>query len=327
VHTAYYGDVTFTNAGAFDFEVASFNSGGAGDVEFSVSTQSGGNDRSAITSGSWELIGQTTGNVSLQGTIAVTSYQPTGDPVLVTRPMLVLLNGPDDTPPGSVFGGGPFTGFEGAGFFAGAALNKFPLPGTDTFRTLRMSSVNVAGKTNVKMTVALAATFLDFETSDFLDIIAYPTGVANPEVLIAHYSAPDGNTKYFVDLTHNNSHRLGLSFQDVTYDIPPGATDLVIEFRSLTTWWNEIVAFDNVRITEGTTVAAPSLTANPAVAANTLTIAWPASALGYILQSSPTLGSGAAWTLVTGSPNPISAAGSIDVNTASGNGTFYRLKK
>src|SRR5206468_1902994 len=68
-HAPYYGDVTFTSAGTYDFEVASFNAGGAGDIELSVSLQSGGNDRSAINSGSWELVGQTTGNVSLQGTL------------------------------------------------------------------------------------------------------------------------------------------------------------------------------------------------------------------------------------------------------------------
>jgi len=239
--------------------------------------------------------------------------------------MLVLLNGPNDTPPGSVFGGGPFTGFEGAGFFAASALNKFPLP-TDGFRTLRMRPVNVAGKTNVKLTVALAATFLDFETTDYLDIIAYPNSVTSPEVVIAHYSAPDGNTKFFVDLTHGGTHRLDLSFQDVTYDIPSGATDLVIEFRALTTWWNEIAAFDNVRITEGAVVQ-PAVTANRAVSGNTLTIAWPVSAVGFVLESTPTLGPTASWSLVNGSPNPISSAGSFDINTTSGNSAFYRLRK
>jgi len=325
-HAPYYGDVTFTAAGTYDFEVASFNAGGAGDIEFSVSLQSGGNDRSAISSGSWELIGQTTGKVSLQGAIAVTSYEPTGAPVLTTLPMVVLLNGPGDTPPGSVYGGGPFTGFEGTGFFAGSALNKFPFPGTDTFRTLRMRPVNVAGKTNVKLTVALAATFLDFETSDHLDIVAYPNGVASPEVLIAHYSAPDANTKYFVDLTHGGTHRLGLNFQDVTYDIPPGATDLVIEFRALTTWWNEIAAFDNVRITEGVAVP-PALAASSGATPGSLSLSWPASAAGFIVESTPALGSTTTWTLLSGSPNPITGAGSITLNTTSGNSSFYRLKK
>src|SRR5207247_3902986 len=106
----------------------------------------------------------------------------------------------------------------------------------------------------------LTTSIQDCETIDCLDIVAYPICVAILECLIAHYSAPDGNTKYFVDLTHGNTHRLGLNFQDVTYDVPPGATDLVIEFRALTTWWNEIVAFDNVRITEGIAVQ-PTLTA------------------------------------------------------------------
>ena len=189
-----------------------------------------------------------------------------------------------------------------------------------------MSPVNVAGKTNVKLTVALAATFLDFETSDFLDIVAYPNGVTSPEVVIAHYSAPDGNTKYFVDLTHGGTHRLGLNFQDVTYDIPSGATDLVIEFRALTTWWNEIAALDNVRVTEGVAVQ-PALAASSGATARSLILAWPASAAGFILESSPALGSTATWSLVIGSPNPIAGAGSTTISTASGNGSFYRLKK
>ena len=189
-----------------------------------------------------------------------------------------------------------------------------------------MSPVNVAGKTSVKITLALAATFLDFETSDYLDIVAYPNGVANPETLIAHYSAPDGNTKYFVDLTHGNTHRLGLNFQDVTYDIPPGATDLVIEFRAATTFWNEIVGFDNVRITEGVAVQ-PAIAASAGAIARSLILAWPASAAGFILEASPALGPTATWTLVSGSPNPITGAGSITNSTASGNGSFYRLRK
>src|SRR5438046_3782547 len=152
-HAPYYGDVTFTSAGAYDFEVASFSAGGGGDIELSVSLQSGGNDRSAILSGTWELLGQTTGNVSLQGDITVISYEPTGAPTLVTKPMLVLLNGPNDTPPGSVFGGGPFTGFEGAGFFAGSGLNKYDT-GTGPEKTLTLVPINVSGTSNLKLTVA-----------------------------------------------------------------------------------------------------------------------------------------------------------------------------
>lgn len=260
-HRARYGDVTFATAGLYDFEVTVFNSGGAGSIEMSVSTQAGGGDTSPINSGTWELLGQTTGNVALSGSIAVDVYVPSGPDEEVTVPLLVLLNGPTDTPPGSVFGGGPFSGFEGAGFFAGSGLNKWnpePIGDLGGYRTVRLRPVNVAGKENVKVTLALAATFLDFETSDFLDIIAYPQGLGGPEVRLARFSAPSGAVKYFADIDHGNSPRLGLEFQDVTYDVPAGATSLVIEIRANTTWWNEIVGFDHIRITAGA-AAPPSL--------------------------------------------------------------------
>jgi hypothetical protein len=259
-HRARYGDVTFPAPGLYDFEVVAFNSGGAGSLEMSVSLQPGGTDNTPINSGSWELLGQTSGNVVLSGAIAVDVYVPTGPDEEATVPLLVLLNGPTDTPPGSVFGGGPFSGYEGSGFFAGAALNKWlpePIGDLGGYRTVRLRPVNVAGKENVKVTVALAATFLDFETSDFLDIIAYPQGLGGPEVRLARFSAPSGAVKYFADIDHGNTPRLGLEFQDVTYDVPAGATSLVLEIRAATTWWNEIVGFDHIRITAGQVVSPP----------------------------------------------------------------------
>lgn len=259
-HRARYGDVEFTATGLYDFEVTVFNSGGAGGIEMSVSTQAGGDDTSPINGGTWELLGWGTGPVELSGTIAVDSYVPGGPDQEVTVPLLVLLNGPTDTPPGSVFGGGAFNGFEGTGFFGGAGLNKWlpeRIADLGGYRSVRLNPVNVAGKQNVKLTIALAASFLDFETSDFLDIIAYPNGTGGSEVRLARFSAPDGNTKYFVDVDHGNSHKLGLTFQDVTYDVPAGATQLVIEIRATTSWWNEIVGFDNIRVTAGT--EAPTL--------------------------------------------------------------------
>lgn len=260
-HRVRYGDATFATAGLYDFEVLVFNSGGAGGIEMSVSTQAGGGDTSPIFSGTWELLGMTTGAVSLGGdgttlfpTIAVDVYVPTGPDEEVTVPLLVLLNGPTDTPPGSVFGGGPFSGFEGSGFFAGSALNKWlpePIGDLGGYRTVQLRPVNVAGKENVKVTVALAATFLDFETSDYLDLIAYPQGLGGPEVRLARFSAPSGAVKYFADIDHGNTPRLGLEFQDVTYDVPAGATSLVLEIRATTSWWNEIVGIDHIRITAG----------------------------------------------------------------------------
>src|SRR5439155_22942155 len=119
------------------------------------------------------------------------------------------------------------------------------------------------------------------------------------------FTAPTDADKYMDDRTTKpgSPTRLGLSFQDVTYDIPAGATDLVIEFQAATTYWNEIIAFDNVRVTEGIAVQ-PTLSAG-AAAGNSVAIACPASAAGFVLQSSPTLGSTANWTALTGSPKQI----------------------
>ncbi|MCW5557218.1 MAG: hypothetical protein KIT22_05215, partial [Verrucomicrobiae bacterium] len=257
-HTPRYGDATFPAAGLYDFEVTMFNSSGSGSVEFSVSTQENGGDTSEILSGTWELLGQTfSAKVSLEGEATATSYQPSGDPEFRTLPLLVINNGPNDTPPGNVFGGGAFTGYEGAGYFAGSAINKPTDPGFSladefgSYRALQLRPVDVTGQSNVTVTVALAATFLDFETSDRLDIWAYPDGESSTPVRLARYSAPSDTIKYFVDVDHGNTHRLGLTFQDVTYDAPADSRQLIIEFRAFSSWWNETLAFDNVRISAG----------------------------------------------------------------------------
>jgi hypothetical protein len=39
------------------------------------------------------------------------------------------------------------------------------------------------------------------------------------------------------------------NFRDVTYPLPAGATDLVIQFEAHCTFFNEVMAWDNVRIT------------------------------------------------------------------------------
>ena len=64
-----------------------------------------------------------------------------------------------------------------------------------------------------------------------------------------------------------------------------------------------------------------------AFGAGAITISWPASAAGYLLKGSPTLGAGATWTTVAGSPNPIAGAGSINVNVVAGGASYYRLEK
>jgi hypothetical protein len=70
---------------------------------------------------------------------------------------------------------------------------------------------------------------------------------------LIRFTAPSGDDKFFDDRSTKpgSPTRLGLAFQDVTYDLPAGATQLVIQIRATTTWFNEIVGFDNLRITAG----------------------------------------------------------------------------
>ena len=64
-----------------------------------------------------------------------------------------------------------------------------------------------------------------------------------------NFTPPTANDKFFVDGAGNN--RLSVTFRDVSYPIPAGATQLVVRFEAATTFFNEIVGFDNVRIHTG----------------------------------------------------------------------------
>jgi len=148
--------------------------------------------------------------------------------------------------------GGLISGQEGTGFFAGADMNEPTIADCCSSiaepRTLTLNPVNVAGKQNVKVTVALAATDVDFETDDFLRISADTDGSGPADfVTITDFRPPTGTDKFFTD----GKTKLNIRFQDATFDIPAGATDLVLKFESMSTFFNEIVAFDNVRITAG----------------------------------------------------------------------------
>ena len=59
---------------------------------------------------------------------------------------------------------------------------------------------------------------------------------------------------------------------------------------------------------------------------NILTVTWTANAAGFTLETSPTVGAGASWTAVAGTPNPIVDAGSATINLTGSRG-FYRLRK
>ena len=256
-HTIVYANVTFAAADTYDFEVRAFNSGGAGDFELSVAIVPAADVLDDdLASGYWELLGTlgSTAPVQLAGTATATGYIATGASTETKEPLIVLMNGPTDTPPGAFYGGGPFIGFEGTGFFAGSGMNKFPYQNDTPPRSLTLRPVNVAGKTNVKLTVALAAAQVDFENdnNDYLDIIIFPNGADSvPITLASFHGVETGNQPWLADRLHGNQRRLTREFADFTYNIPATATDLIVQFVAGSTWWNEILAFDNVRITEG----------------------------------------------------------------------------
>jgi hypothetical protein len=253
----------------------------------------------------------------------VTIYSAAGETEFVNLPLIMLLNGPNDTPAGSVFGGGPFTGQHGSRFFAGAGMNKWTIPDTGD-RTVRLGPINVAGKQNVKLTIAAAGTFLDFEPSnlsrgsaDYLEVAIDPddSGPKDFQRLI-FFTPPSASVKYVDDaVTHpNNPTRLGLAFKDITYDIPADATDLVIEVRSISTWWNEIFAFDNIRVTAGEATTAPGL--------SILAKAGGAIEITYegVLETRPAANTGS-WTPVPGT-SPLTLQ-----QSQLGSAAFYRAKR
>jgi hypothetical protein len=243
-------DVDFP-AGTFDFQWVAFNSGGDFGAELAVGLDENGNSPEPVDDVEWELLSSKSGNLKLDGEIAVDVFFNEGEAETEVRPLLVVIESGEDG--GSVFGGGPFVGFEGQTFFAGSGLNKFD-NGEGEVKSLVIGPIDVAGKTDLELTLSVGATFLDFETSDFLDVSVDPDGNGDDDFTrLIHFTAPSGNDKFFDDKGTNAASptRLGLQMRDVSYSIPDGATELVIKIDALTTWWNEIVAFDNIRVTAG----------------------------------------------------------------------------
>ena len=241
----------------------------------------------------------------------VATYQYTdAEGVTSTRPFLVTID------KGLQLLGGLIAGFEGA-FWAGADLNE-PTIADGTFgtptdpRTLTLKSVNVAGKPKVKLTLAVAGTDVDFDVGadDFLRIMIDTDGNGPGEFTpLSTFASPSASEKFYTD----GKTRIGINAKEVTYDIPEGATDLVIRFESNSTFWNEIVAFDDVRITSGDVVVQPP-TLGIARSGTDLVFTWTGSAT---LETATQLKS--TWTAVTG-------AASGHKIKATGTAAFYRLK-
>ncbi len=228
--------------------------------------------------------------------IATYQYLNPDNGQMETRPLLAVIekNAP--------LLGGVFKGFEGTGFWAGADMNE-PTISPDSCciapedpRQLTLNPVNVAGKTDVRITVALAATDIDFETADYLRIMIDPDGAGPADFTqLVNFTPPTANDKFFADSAGNN--RLSVVFKDVSYSVPDGATQLVVRFESQSTFFNEVVGFDNVRIHTGALpTTAPTIGFARQGAA--LTIQYTG-----VLQRSSTLLTGS-WTDVVGATSP-----------------------
>jgi hypothetical protein len=133
---------------------------------------------------------------------------------------------------------------EGESYFVGASIDDF---GCACTRTLDLNPIDISGLEDVKLSVALAATDADFEPEDFLQISIDTTGTGTFE-LIADYV---GNTvKSFEDNISGNVLSPEF-FQDRTFDIPDDASVLAIRFQALSTFPNEIVGIDDIRVFSG----------------------------------------------------------------------------
>ncbi|MCC6232574.1 MAG: hypothetical protein IT580_08015 [Verrucomicrobiales bacterium] len=297
-HQIVYVNVAFPSAGAFDFEVVSYNSSGGGSLELWVANTSGEVPDDNLDSGYWEVLGVdgASSPVKLQGQANVTGYIASGPTEQRQEPVIVVLNGPNDSPKGVFYDGGKFANFEGAGFLGGSGLNKWPYPDGISYRAVQLAPVNVAGKKNVKLTVALAATVVDFEDSDFIDLYALPAGASSTPVRLAHFrGVQNGIQPWLADEMQGFVRRLTREFADFTYDVPAGATDLVIEIRVASSWWTETLAVDNIRVTAGV-AASPLTLGKPTLAGTDLVLTWTGGQPPYDVEQATALSGG--WTKV-----------------------------
>lgn len=325
-HQIVYANVTFAAAGNYDFQVLSYNSGGGGDLEVSVGLYVADevvDDN--LDSGYWEALTSEApfSPVSLVGSADATGYMATGADVIREEPLVVLLNGPTETPPGAFYDGGPFSGFEGTGYLAGSGLNKWPYPtatdGTQlNYRSVQLNPVSVAGKQNVRLTVALAGTVVDFEDSDFIDVIIYPNGLSSTPITLAHFRGVQNAIQpWLADANQNFQRRLTRQFADFNYDIPPTATDLIVEIRAATSWWTETMALDNIRITAGAAATGPSLAA-PTISGGNVNLSWTGGQAPYVVQQAASLPT-TTWV------NVLTNTATTATVPVSGNAAFFRV--
>ena len=142
---------------------------------------------------------------------------------------------------------------EGDGYIVGAALNKF---GEGGEKQLTLNPIDISGHDDVNMTVMLAATAADFENGDYLRIEAIVDG--DETIIEEFFGVNAADTDCHKGLSNNEAidGEVGdiclptEAFGEYTFDIPSG-NSLELRFSALTTWGNELIGIDNIRVHAG----------------------------------------------------------------------------
>jgi hypothetical protein len=139
---------------------------------------------------------------------------------------------------------------EGAGYLVGADLNA-AFGGAVIPRAVELNPVDVSGKADVKFSVKLASADADFEAGgadDFIRVMIDPTNSGTFQVLDEFWGSP---SKALASQQGNGVELNPTSFIDFEYAVPANATQLVIRFEASSTFPNEILAIDDIRIYSG----------------------------------------------------------------------------
>jgi hypothetical protein len=148
---------------------------------------------------------------------------------------------------------------EGDQYIVGASLNKFGDLGE---KTLTTADIDISGKSDLSVSVLLAATAADFENGDYLRIEAIIDD-KEPVILEEFWGVDQAGSDCLKGLS--NGEFAGEegdiclpseSFGDFNFSIPDGGNKLVLNFAALNTWGNEIVGIDNIRVFSGA-ISAP----------------------------------------------------------------------
>ncbi|MCA9215312.1 MAG: hypothetical protein KDB27_19740 [Planctomycetales bacterium] len=146
---------------------------------------------------------------------------------------------------------------DGSQYLVGAALNKF---GDGGEKSIELQGVDISGQSDLKLTVALAATAADFEADDYFFIEVEVDGATTS--LVEFWGVNDATSDCNKGLSNGDIAGevgdicLQTEFNDYAWDIPSG-NQVVVRFSALNTWGNEIVAIDNVRISSGDVPTGP----------------------------------------------------------------------